>query len=150
MSGLSFYHDVILVLHLIGLSMGLGAGIVNMFVVRWARESADNPDRPSILMALQPRIAQISTIGLGVLVITGLLLLFTVSGTSSYAFGKFWFYMKLLGAAAMIAIGFLAYQAQGQIKRGETPTYGQYLPLVGPAMGVLAVLVVLFSAFVFH
>ena len=149
MSRLSFYHDVLLFLHFIGLALGLGAGLVNMALARWTRAVAGEPEKASVLASLPPRIAQLSTIGLGVLVVTGLLMLFTVSGTTN-AFHYFWFYVKLLGAAGMIAIAYLVYQAQQQIKRGETPTYGQYMPLVGPAMGGLALIVILASTFVFH
>ncbi len=150
MSGVSFYHDILLVLHLLGLAVGLGGGIVNMFVARWAREAAmASPEQSGVWATLPPRIAQLSTIGLGVLVVTGLLMLFTVTGMTG-AFHFFWFYIKLLGAAAMIAIAYFVYQAQQQIKRGETPTFGQYMPMVGPAMGGLALIVVICSAFVFH
>lgn len=149
MSILSFYHDVLLVLHLVGLAAGMGIGFANMFIARWARE-AQSEETAAVLMSLAPRLSQISTIGLVVLVVTGPLLLFTISGVSGYAFGQFWFYVKLLGVAAMIAIAYLVYQAQQQIRRGETPQYGQYLPMVGPAMGGLALIVTLVSAMVFH
>lgn len=149
MSQFSFYHDVLLVLHLVGLAAGLGVGFANMFIARWAREAQDE-GTASVLASLPPRLAGLSTIGLVVLVVTGLLLLFTINGVSGYAFGEFWFYLKLLGVAAMIAVAYLMYQAQAQIRRGETPQFGQYLPMAGPAMGGLALLVTLLSAMVFH
>ena len=142
------YHDVLLFLHLIGLAAGLGVGIANMFIARWAGES-ESPETATVLRSLPPRLSQISTVGLVVLVITGILLLIDVA-YGSYPWNQFWFWVKLLGAGAMVAIAFLVYQAQGQIKRGETPRYGQYMPMVGPVMGALGLLVVLFSAFVFH
>lgn len=150
MSRLSFYHDVLLFLHLIGLALGLGAGVVNMFLARWAREAAAEPEKAGFLAALPQRIAPLATVGLGILVVTGLLLLFTVSGTASWAFSQFWFYIKLLGAGAMVAIAYLVYQAQNQIKRGQTPAIMQYMPMVGPAMGGLSLIIILVSIFVFH
>ncbi len=148
MSSLSFYHDVLLFLHLIGLALGLGAGVVNMFLARWAREAEG--EQATFLTALPQRIAPLATIGLGILVVTGLLMLFTVNGMASYSFKQFWFYIKLLGAGGMIAIAYLVYQAQNQIKRGETPAIMQYMPMVGPVMGGLSLVVVLVSTFVFH
>lgn len=148
MTQLSFYHDVVLFIHLVSFAVGLGLGFANMFIARWARDSSE--EAAGILRSLPPRLSQISTIGLAGLVITGLLLLFTVTGTAGYAFGEFWFYIKLLGVAAMLAIAYLVYQAQQQIRRGETPQFAQYLPSVGPAMGGLALLVALVSIFVFH
>lgn len=142
------YHDLLLFLHLVGLAAGLGVGIANMFIARWAGES-ESPETATVLRSLPPRLSQISTIGLVVLVVTGILLLIDVA-FSSYPWNQFWFWMKLLGSGAMVAIAVLVYQAQGQIKRGETPRFAQYMPMVGPAMGGLALLVVLFSAFVFH
>lgn len=142
------YHDILLFLHLIGLTMGLGVGIVNMMLSRWAGES-DNPDTASILRSLPPRLSQISTIGLVVLVITGLLMLFTLGGMATYSFNQFWFYVKLLGAGAMIAIAYLVFLAQAQIRRGETPAIAQYMPMVGPAMGVLSLVIVFISVMIY-
>lgn len=142
------YHDIMLFLHLVSLAAGMGIGFANMFIARWAGET-DNPDTAATLRSLAPRLSQVSTIGLAVLIVTGILLLIDMA-SGSYPWNQFWFWMKLLGAGAMAAVAFLVYQAQQQIKRGEPPQFGQYLPLVGPIMGTLGLLVVLFSTFVFH
>lgn len=144
-----FYHDVVLFLHLVALAAGLGIGFANMFIARWADASADDAET-AVLRSLPPRLSQISQVALVVLVLTGLLLLFTVGGMASYSFSQFWFYMKLLGSGAMIAIAYLVFQAQTQIRRGETPPLMRYMPMVGPAMGGLGLLVVLVSVFVYH
>ncbi|MHA1559224.1 MAG: hypothetical protein ACTSWI_00935 [Alphaproteobacteria bacterium] len=142
------YHDIVLFLHFVSLASGIGIGIANMFIARWAGE-ADNPDTASIMRSLLPRLAQISMISLGVLVVTGVLLLIEIA-FGSYPWNQLWFWMKLLGSGAMVAVAFFVLQAQRQIKRGETPQFGQYLRLAGPATGGLGLLVVLFSAFAFH
>jgi uncharacterized membrane protein len=142
------YHDTILFLHFVSLASGLGLGIANMFIARWAKE-VDNPDTAAVIRSLGPRLAHISTISLGVLVVTGILLLIETA-FGSYPWNQFWFWMKLVGSSAMVTIAFFVLQAQRQIKRGETPQFGQYMPLVGPTMGGLGLVVTLFSAFAFH
>ena len=142
------YHDIVLFLHFVSLASGLGIGIANMFIARWAGET-DNPDTAAVLKSLTPRLAQISTISLGVLVVTGILLLIETA-LGSYPWNQLWFWMKLLGSSAMVAIAFFVLQAQRQIKRDETAQFARYIPLVGPTMGGLGLVVILFSIFVFH
>jgi uncharacterized membrane protein SirB2 len=143
-----FYHDILLFLHLVGLAVGLGIGTANIFLVRWAAQT-EKVEEATLLRSLPPRLAQISQIGLAVLVITGLLLLFTVGGMASYSFGQFWFYMKLLAVGAMIVVVYFLFQAQRAIREGRTPQFGEYLPIAGPAIGGLALLATLFAVFVY-
>lgn len=144
-----FYHDILLFLHLVSLAVGIGIGTANIFLARWAAQ-AGSVEEATLLRSLPPRLAQISQIGLAVLIVTGLLLLFTVGGMATYSFNQFWFYMKLIVVAAMVVVVYFMFQAQRAIREGKTPQFGEYLPMAGPAMGVLALLAVLFSAFVYH
>ena len=144
-----FYHDVVLFLHLVSLAVGLGLGTANIFLARWAAQT-ESVEEATLLRSLPPKLSRISTIGLGVLVLTGILLLFSVGGMASNSFGQFWFYMKLISTAAMIVVVYFVYQAQVAIRDGRTPQFGEYLPMAGPAIGGLSLLTVLFSAFAYH
>lgn len=139
-----FYHDILLFLHLLGLVMGLGIGITNMVIAR-AAGAAATPDAAGALRSLAPMLARISMAGLVILVITGLLLLFQ----RGFSFLSFWFWVKVVAVAGMIAIAYLMYQAQQKIRAGDASAAAQMRQL-GPAMGGLSLLVVLFSVFAFH
>jgi uncharacterized membrane protein len=144
-----FWHDLLLFAHLVGLALGLGVGVANIFIAR-AAASAPAPDTAMALRNLPPRLSQISTIGLGVLVVTGILLLFSVGGMASYSFGQFWFWLKLVAVAGMLVVVYFLYQAQVAIKAGREPQFKEYLPMAGPAMGALALLATIFAVFAFH
>ena len=138
------YHDILLFAHFIGLAMGLGVGITNMVVARMVSAAA-TPDAASALRALPPILSRISMAGLVVLVVSGLLLLFW------WGFGitNFTFWLKMLAVAGMIGIAYLMFQAQQKIRAGDLTAAAQMRQL-GPAMGGLAVLVVLLSVLAFH
>lgn len=144
-----FWRNLLVFAHLIGLAMGLGVGIANMAITRWAA-SSPSAESAMALRALPPRLSQVSQIGLGVLVISGLLLLFTVGGMASYAFGNFWFYLKLLAVAGMGAVIYVMYQAQVAIKAGREPQFKEYLPMAGMIMGGLGLAATLFAVIAFN
>jgi hypothetical protein len=143
-----FWRNLLVFLHLVGLAMGLGVGIANLFIARWAA-STPAPESAMALRALPPRLSQVSQIGLGILVVTGLLLLFTVSGMASYAFGQFWFYLKLVAVAGMGAVIYFLYQAQVAIKAGREPQFKEYLPQAGMILGGLGLAATLFAVLAF-
>ncbi|MGD9738722.1 MAG: hypothetical protein AB7O56_10780 [Bauldia sp.] len=138
-----FYHDIVLFFHLIGLAMGLGIGIANILIARTAMGAA-TPDAASALRGLQPILARVSMIGLVILIISGLLLLFNrgFSGLS------FWFWVKAVAVLGLIFIAYLMFQAQQAIRAGGPPP--PQMRMYGPAMGLLTLLIVLFSVFAFH
>lgn len=143
-----FWRNILLFLHLIGLAMGLGVGIANIFIARWAA-SSPAPESAMALRALPPRLSQVSQIGLGILVITGLLLLFTVGGMASYAFSQFWFWLKLVAVAGMGAVIYFLWQSQVAIKAGREPQFKEYLPYGGMILGGLGLAATLFAVFAF-
>jgi uncharacterized membrane protein SirB2 len=143
-----FYHDILVFLHLVSLAVGLGLGTANIFLGRWAAAS-QSVEEATLLRSLPPRLAQISTVGLGVLIITGILLVFDLPSYIN-PWSHFWFWMKLLAVAGMVVIVYFVMQAQRAIRDGKTPQFGEYLPMAGPAIGGLALLATLFATFVFH
>jgi hypothetical protein len=127
--------------------MGLGVGIANMAIARWAA-SATAPETAMALRTLPPRLSQISTVGLGVLIVTGILLLFDIGfGT---AFQSFWFWLKMISVAGMIAVVYVVYQAQAAIKAGREPQFKEYLPMAGMILGVLGLAATLFAVIAFN
>ena len=141
------WHDILLFLHLIGLALGLGLGFANMFIARQV-SSTENADGAAALRALPPLLGRVSQIGLGVLIVTGILLF--IDWKFGSPFNSVWFWLKMLVAAAMVAVAYLLFQAQAQIRRGETPRFAEWIPRAGPIMGGLALLATLFAVFVFH
>lgn len=142
------WRNLLVFAHLIGLAMGLGVGIANIFIARWAA-SSPAPESAMALRALPPRLSQVSQIGLGILVISGLLLLFTVGGMASYAFGQFWFWIKLVAVAGMGAVIYFLWQAQVAIKAGREPQFKEYLPQAGMILGGLGLLATLSAVIAF-
>lgn len=137
-----FYHDIVLFLHFIGLALGMGVGVTNLVI---ARSAASSPETAGPVRALMPMLARISTAGLGILVVTGLLLIFQ----RGFSFLSAWFWIKMLSVAGMIAVSYLMFQAQAQIRQGNAAAAAQ-MKMLGPAMGGLGLLTVLFSVFAFH
>lgn len=138
------YHDILLFAHFIGLAMGIGVGIANMVVARMIGAAA-TPDAAGALRGLPPILSRVSMAGLGVLVVSGLLLLFW------WGFGvtNVWFWLKMLVVAGMIGVAYLIYQAQQKIRAGDQTAAAQMRQL-GPAIGGLGLLTTLLAVFAFH
>lgn len=137
------YHDIVLFFHLIGLALGFGIGIANIVIARTAMGAA-TPDAAGALRGLQPVLARISMAGLAVMVVSGLLLIFE-RGFSDLSF---WFWLKIVGAALLVAVAYLIFQAQRTIRAGGPPP--PRMRMYGPAMGILTLFTVLFAIFAFH
>jgi hypothetical protein len=143
---MSFYHDILVFLHLVGLALGLGVGIANLFIARGAAAS-ESPDAGAALRTLPAKLSTISTVGLGVLIVTGVLLLLNIGFTAP--FRSVWFWLKMIAVAGMVVVVYFVYQGQAQIRQGKTPQFAEWLPMAGMAIGGLALLATLFAVFTF-
>src|SRR5205085_1816990 len=68
-------NQVLLFFHLLGLVVALGPGLANGAIMMTARSAS--PEAAATLRSLPPLLARISGVGLGLLIITGPILLFT-------------------------------------------------------------------------
>jgi len=139
-------HGLLLFLHFIGLALGIGVPIANFAIQRVAADSA--PEAAAVLRSIPPRLTPFSWTGLGLLLVTGVLLLL-VPGMGRFAFSQFWFWLKLLDVAALVGVVYLMWQTMQQVRAGDMAAAAR-MRMLGPAALGLGLLAVLFAVITFH
>jgi len=137
-------HDIMLFFHFIGLALGVGVSFTNMFLMRLAG-SADTPETAGVIRSLPQRLAVLSTVGLGILWVTGLVMVIRW-GVGPY---PTWFWLKMVMVVALTAVVYVIYQTQAAIRSGDAAAASR-MKFLGPAAGVSSLVVVLFAIFAFH
>lgn len=137
-------YQIILFLHFLGLMLGATGGFGSALVMR--RAVALPPEGARPLRELGPMLANVSGVGLALLWATGLIMVWTGWGGFGALPGLFWikfvFVLTLTGAVGAIHITY------GRIRRGDLAA-AAWLPRIGPAAGLSALLAVLFATFTF-
>lgn len=107
---------VLLTFHMIGLVMGFVAPFSNMIIGATAKGAA--PDQRQALMLLPPRIARISHAGLGLLIITGIWMVFQKFG--GFAALPWTFHVKLTAVVVLVvAVGMIDMNMRKAFKQGD-------------------------------
>jgi hypothetical protein len=137
-------NEILLMLHFFGVGAAVAASVGNGIVAAQMQTSlADAP----IFARLQPRFVMIGQIGLGLLWLTGLIMVWTRWGGPQNLPSTFWMKFGLVvlltGVVAYIII--LANRAQ----RGDEGAKRQ-LPMVAPFSGILLGLVIIFAVLAFN
>jgi hypothetical protein len=136
--------DVLLIFHFIGLMMGAGGGLGSTVAMGYANTLSET--KAKAVRGLGPVLAHVSTAGLVVMWVTGVVLLF-----SKYSIGAmpvmFWFKMGfvLLLTFAVISIE----MTHGRVKAGDAKAAG-LLPSLGPMAGLSSLMAVIFAVLAFH
>ncbi len=135
-------HDLMLILHFVGLTMALGAGFANLFLGRVA--AGLEPAERGAFMSKTFVLGTMARIGLGLLLISGFYLItpyWKVLGGMPYLIAKLALVAVLL--ILVIAISVIASRAR---KQGNPGMMGKLRPigiinfLVGIAIVILAVM----------
>jgi hypothetical protein len=138
--------DFVLFLHFVGLMMGSAGGLGTAIVMR--RAQALPADQAPTLRALGPIFANVTAIGLALLLITGLTLVFGKWGGFENLPGLFWWKFALV--LVVTALTVVAHLIYAQIKRTRNPALGARLAVIGPASGISVLLIVLIAAYAFQ
>ena len=137
-------NEALLFLHFLGLILGSGPGVAMNVVVR--RAAAAPPEQAQALRALGPILANVSAIGIGILWITGIIMVWTK--WDGFANLPQWFWVKLLFVVLVTIFAGLTHMTYGQVRRGNVAAAAR-LAIYGPATGISALLAVLFAVVAF-
>lgn len=123
------------ILHFIGLMMGGGAGFGSMVLMRALRK-ADDAGKAA-LMPMRPTLANIGLAGVVLLWLTGIGM--ALMGGAAGSLGL-WFWLKLLAAAGILAIGVYGVIVRRRMAAGQpVPAYAARLPMLASPLSILAV-----------
>lgn len=137
--------DVVLFLHFLGLMMGAGGGFGSMIAMRAAL--ARPPEEASVLRSIGPALARFSSIGLVLMLATGMAMVFLKYDGFGGLPLMFWVKMAFVTTLTIAAVTLeLTYAA---VKNGDVAAAAR-LPLFGPIAGSSSLLAALFAVLAFH
>jgi hypothetical protein len=137
-------NEILLMLHFFGLGAGFIAAAGNGIVASQIQRSpADAP----VFSRLQPSFTRIGEIGLGLLWLTGIIMVWTRWGGPANLPGTFWikFGCVVLLTGVVIYLIILTNRARA----GDAAARRQ-LPMVGPFSGIFLALAVIFAVLAFN
>ncbi len=137
--------DVLLWLHLLGVAMGVGGGIAMSRVA--PKVIAAPAGERAQLWPLEKFLARVIAAGLGILLITGPLMLWLKFGGGAGLGWSFWAKMAFV-AATTLGVG-LGQWAGARLERGNENA-AKLMSLSGPLTGISAVLAMLFAVITFN
>ena len=142
---MSIFINLLLFLHILGVAMGVGGGIALSQV--GPRLVAAPADARGEWWPLKTFFSRITMAGLGVLLVTGPLMLWLKYGGMGGMTHWFWAKMALL-VAATVCIG-ISESASARFARGDEAAAGP-MSLAGRLTGITMVLVILCAVFAFN
>jgi hypothetical protein len=139
-------NDTLFILHLLGFGAAVAASIGNFVILRLVAEAP--ADRP-VLAKVPPRLLRVGQGGLGLLWLTGLIMLWTIFGGPQNVPSTFWFSSKILFVILVtIAVG-LAGMTLRRVQAGDLAA-AKRLPPIGMAMAILLLLIVICAVLAFN
>jgi protoporphyrinogen IX oxidase len=137
--------DILLWLHLLGVAMGAGVGIAISRVAPKLIAAPASERRQ--LWPLAKFLARVTAAGVGVLLITGPLMLWLKFAGGA---GLGWsFSVKMVFVAATVVCVGLSQWAGARLERGDESA-AKWMSVSGPLTGISAVLAMLFAVITFH
>ncbi|MCX7889436.1 MAG: hypothetical protein N2422_06845 [Rhodobacteraceae bacterium] len=137
-------HAILVFVHLFGLMLGAAGGMSTALIMR--RAAAAPAEQAQALRGLGPMLANVSAVGLGLMWLSGLVLVWTFWGGPGGLPGMFW--VKFAFVLALTAATVAILMTHAAIRRGETAR-AALLPRLGPAAGLSSLLAVLFAVLAF-
>jgi len=137
-------NDILIMLHFFGLGAGFTAAIANPLV---ARQLAASPADAPVLIKLQPLLARTGQIGLGLLWITGLIMVWSIYGGPAGLPAEFW--VKIGGVVAITVVVVMLDIWGRRARAGDQAARAQ-MPILGGISGVLLILIVVYAVWAFH
>ena len=135
---------ILLILHFFGLGAGFAASIGNFTVMQLIQAA---PGDAPVLGKVPPVLARVGQVGLGVLWITGIIMVWSIWGGPGNLSWAFW--VKLLCVILLTGIAIFLDITIKRVRAGDTSIAAR-LPLFGRIAGGLLVLVVVFAVIAFH
>lgn len=142
-----YLNQGLLILHFIGLAMGLSAGFSNLVMQRLIAKST--PSDVAVLMRYPPLIARVGSMGLALLWITGLSMLFTKWGGFANIGNMPWqFHVKL--TLVIILSGLVGYfQVLERRLRGGDRSVLSIMQKLGPVAFLTGISIIVFAVLAF-
>ena len=140
--------DTLLIIHFLGLALGVGTSFAMMRLGMALRDAP--PAERGQVMKYALSISKNGGVGLGLLLLSGLLMLFTRGVSTVFASGGPAFHLKLL--LVVILSGLLGY-SQVLVKRmreKRDPAAGATMQKIGPVMFFTGVGIVISAVLAFH
>jgi hypothetical protein len=144
---MELFNKILLILHFLGLAMGLSASFGNMVMAGLIAKAA--PAERPVLGRFPPAISRVAHMGLGLLWITGLTMLYTRWGGFANLGNMPWqFHLKL--TLVVILSGLVGYLSalMRRVQKGDTAAMAT-IQKVGPLAFVLVLAIVTCAVFAF-
>ena len=137
-------NQFILFLHLVGLMMGAAGGFGSAVIMR--RALAMPADEAKVVRGLGPILANVATVGLALLWVTGFILVW--SKWDGFGSLPKLFCVKAVFILSLTVVHGLVLMTYAEIRKGNVALAAR-LPKLGPMGGISALLAVLFAALAF-
>ncbi|MCP4380970.1 MAG: hypothetical protein GY798_06055 [Hyphomicrobiales bacterium] len=138
-------NDVLLMLHFLGLAMGLAGGFGNLVMSRLIAQA--KPSDAMVLARFPSAIVRVSDIGLVLLWVTGVILIFSrFDGLGNMPLA---FWIKIVAVVALTGLVGFMHTLMAKAKRGDAGARAR-LPKVGPFAMLSALLAIVFAVLAFH
>ena len=137
-------NQFILFLHFVGLMMGAAGGFGSAVIMR--RALALPADEAKVVRGLGPILANVATVGLALLWVTGFILVWSKWDGFGNLPKLFW--VKAVFIVSLTVVHGLVLMTYAEIRKGNVALAAR-LPKLGPMGGISALLAVLFAALAF-
>ena len=137
-------NGVVLFLHFVGLMMGAAGGFGSAVIMR--RALALPADEAKVVRGLGPILANVATVGLALLWVTGFILVWSKWDGFGSLPKLFW--VKAVFIVSLTVVHGLVLMTYAEIRKGNVAMAAR-LPKLGPMGGISALLAVLFAALAF-
>lgn len=137
-------NEVLLILHFVGLAMGLAVPFSSM-VMQGLVAKAAPPEQP-VLMRFPFAMSRVGDIGLMLLLVTGVTMVFTKYG--GFAIMPWQFHVKLAAVALLVALVGYIHVLMGKARKGDAAAAAR-IPIVGRVTFLLALIAVVFGVLTF-
>ena len=137
-------NEILLILHFLGFGAGMAASVGNFTIMQLIQVS---PGDAPVLTRVPPMLARVSQVGLGVLWITGIIMVWSVWGGPENLDWAFW--VKVACVVLLTAVAVYLDLTAKKVRAGNVAAAAQ-LPLFGRIAAGLLLLIVIFAVIAFH
>jgi hypothetical protein len=137
-------NEILLILHFFGFGAGMAASVGNFTVMQLIQAS---PGDAPVLSKVPPVLARAGQVGLGLLWLTGLIMVWSIYGGPGGLDWAFW--VKIVCVVLLTAVVVYLDLTIRKVRAGDTAAAAQ-LPLFGRVAAGLLVLIVIFAVIAFH
>lgn len=136
--------QTLLIVHFLGLAMGMSSGFANMVLAGLVRQAA--PADRAILARVPPAMSRIGVIGLALLWVSGLALVMTRYGGFGVLPGTF--HAKLTAVVLLTLVVAYINVLMPKAQRGDAAAMAR-IQMLGKMTGPLAILAIIFAVITF-